>query len=334
MTKRRIGRSDLHVHPFCFGGNVFGWTADEAMSFRLLDAFVDHGFEFIDTADVYSVWVPGHSGGESETVLGNWFKTSGKRDKVVLATKVGFIKGLKPAYIKQAVEESLKRLRTDRIDLYQLHRPSLTVPQDETLRAFDDLVRAGKVRYIGCSTFPAWKVMEALGVSQEEHLVRYISEQPPYNLLDRRIENELVPLAQAHGLALLPWSPLAGGILAGRYATKGDIPAGSRAERTNETFRNRITQRGIEVAVAVAEMAAERKLTPSQLALLWVMDQPGITSPILGPRTMQHLEDALPLLDMRLDDADRPLFDALVHPGTAVADFHNSNDWMKARVLD
>ncbi|HRW47276.1 MAG: aldo/keto reductase [Caldilinea sp.] len=334
MQYRSLGRTGVQVTPLCLGAMNFGGPTDEAESIAIINRALDGGINFIDTANVYNA-------GESERIVGKALQQNGRRDEIVLATKVFGKMGEGPNeqgvtryHIIKACEDSLRRLQTDRIDLYQLHRPSLTVPQDETLRAFDDLVRAGKVRYIGCSTFPAWKVMEALGVSQEEHLVRYISEQPPYNLLDRRIENELVPLAQAHGLALLPWSPLAGGILAGRYATKGDIPAGSRAERTNETFRNRITQRGIEVAVAVAEMAAERKLTPSQLALLWVMDQPGITSPILGPRTMQHLEDALPLLDMRLDDADRPLFDALVHPGTAVADFHNSNDWMKARVLD
>ncbi|MCB0039481.1 MAG: aldo/keto reductase [Caldilinea sp.] len=334
MQYRSLGRTGVQVTPLCLGAMNFGGPTDEAESIAIINRALDGGINFIDTANVYNA-------GESERIVGKALQQNGRRDEIVLATKVFGKMGEGPNeqgvtryHIIKACEDSLRRLQTDRIDLYQLHRPSLTVPQDETLRAFDDLVRAGKVRYIGCSTFPAWKVMEALGVSQEEHLVRYISEQPPYNLLDRRIENELVPLAQAHGLALLPWSPLAGGILAGRYATKGDIPAGSRAERTNETFRNRITQRGIEVAVAVAEMAAERKLTPSQLALLWVMDQPGITSPILGPRTMQHLEDALPLLDMRLDDADRPRFDALVHPGTAVADFHNSNDWMKARVLD
>ena len=334
MQYRSLGRTGVQVTPLCLGAMNFGGPTDEAESIAIINRALDGGINFIDTANVYNA-------GESERIVGKALQQNGRRDEIVLATKVFGKMGEGPNeqgvtryHIIKACEDSLRRLQTDRIDLYQLHRPSLTVPQDETLRAFDDLVRAGKVRYIGCSTFPAWKVMEALGVSQEEHLVRYISEQPPYNLLDRRIENELVPLAQAHGLALLPWSPLAGGILAGRYATKGDIPAGSRAERTNETFRNRITRRGIEVAVAVAEMAAERKLTPSQLALLWVMDQPGITSPILGPRTMQHLEDALPLLDMRLDDADRPRFDALVHPGTAVADFHNSNDWMKARVLD
>ncbi|MBN1285190.1 MAG: aldo/keto reductase, partial [Anaerolineae bacterium] len=239
-------------------------------------------------------------------------------------------------HIIKACEDSLRRLQTDHIDLYQLHRPDLVVPQDETLRAFDDLVRAGKVRYIGCSTHPAWMVMEALATSEQMGIARYISEQPPYNLLDRRIENELVPLCQKHGLALLPWSPLAGGILAGKYTLEmldaESYPAGSRAERSGAMFRDRVTRRGVEVAVQLKAMAEERGMTITQLALLWVKDQPGITSPIIGPRTMAHLEDALPVLEMTLDPADTPLFDALVHPGNAVADFHNSNPWMKARI--
>ena len=237
-------------------------------------------------------------------------------------------------HIIKACEDSLRRLQTDHIDLYQLHRPSLTIPQDETLRAFDDLVKSGKVRYIGASTHPAWMMMEALAVSEQYHLVRYISEQPPYNLLDRRIENELVPLAQRHGLALLPWSPLAGGILAGRYPLDSDIPEDSRAARAGQIFRDRVTLKGREVAAKVSEMASERKVTITQLALLWVKDQPAVTAPILGPRTMTHLEDALAVLEMTLGAADRPLFDELVHPGNAVADFHNSNPWMKARIVD
>jgi aryl-alcohol dehydrogenase-like predicted oxidoreductase len=188
------------------------------------------------------------------------------------------------------------------------------------------------VRYIGCSTHPAWRVMEALATSEKYNLARYISEQPPYNLLDRRIENELVPLCQKHGLAILPWSPLAGGILAGRYSREGEIPQDSRASRGNELFRERITRTGNEVATQLAQMAQERNMTVTQLALLWVKDQPGVTSPIIGPRTMAHLEDALPVLEMNLAEADRPLFDELVHPGNAVADFHNSNAWMKARI--
>jgi len=334
MNYRPLGRTGVLVSPLCLGAMNFGGPTEEAESIAIINRALDGGINFIDTANVYNA-------GESERIVGKALKENGRRSEVVLATKVyGKMgegpndQGVSRYHIIKACEDSLRRLQTDHIDLYQLHRPPMTVPQDETLRAFDDLVRSGKVRYIGCSTFPAWKVMEALAISQQQNLTRYISEQPPYNLLDRRIENELVPLAQHYGMALLPWSPLAGGILAGRYANKEQFPPGSRAERANEIFRNRITQRGLDVAIALGEMARERGLTSSQLGLLWVMEQPGVTAPIIGPRTMAHLEDALPLLGMKLADEDRPRFDALVHPGTAVADFHNSNEWMKARVVE
>ena len=334
MNYRPLGRTGVLVSPLCLGAMNFGGPTDEADSVAIIDRALDGGINFIDTANVYNA-------GESERVVGKALQANGRRDQIVLATKVyGKMgdgpnhQGVSRYHILKACEDSLRRLQTDHIDLYQLHRPPMTTPQDETLRAFDDLVRAGKVRYIGCSTFPAWKVMEALAISERQNLARYISEQPPYNLLDRRIENELVPLAQQYGLGLLPWSPLAGGILAGRYADKTQYPPGSRAERMNETFRNRITQRGLDVAIALGEMARERGLTSSQLGLLWVMEQPGVTSPIIGPRTLAHLEDALPLLEMKLADGDRSRFDTLVPPGTAVADFHNSNEWMKARVID
>lgn len=334
MEFRSLGRTGVMVSPLCLGAMNFGGPTSEADSFAIIDRALDGGINFVDTANVYNA-------GESERIVGKALKQNGRRDQIVLATKVfGRMgdgpneQGVSRYHIVKACEDSLRRLQTDRIDLYQLHRPSLTVPQDETLATFDDLIRAGKVRYIGCSTFPAWKVMEALAVSDRRHVARYISEQPPYNLLDRRIENELAPLCQAHGLAILPWSPLAGGILAGRYADQSSFPAGSRAERSNEVFRARITQCGIKVAKELAVMAQARGLTTTQLALLWVKDQPGVTSPIIGPRTMAHLEDALPLLEQKLADEDRPRFDALVHPGTAVADFHNSNDWMKARIQD
>jgi 1-deoxyxylulose-5-phosphate synthase len=268
-------------------------------------------------------------------------KENNLRDRVILATKVFSRVGDLPNegggtryHILKACEDSLRRLQTDHIDLYQLHRPPLTHPQEETLRAFDDLIRAGKVRYIGCSTHPAWMVMEALAVSERYGLNRYISEQPPYNLLDRRIENELVPLCQKYDLAILPWSPLAMGILAGRYAQTDQYPEDSRARLWDSSqVKARVTQRGIDVGQAVSRMAQERGLTASQLSLLWTKDQPGVTAPIIGPRTVAHLEDALSIMDKTFDEADRPLFDALVHPGTAVSDFHNSNDWMKARIL-
>ncbi len=333
MEYRTLGRTGVKVSPLCLGTMNFPEPSGEAESIAIMNRALDGGINFFDTANVYNR-------GASEKIVGQALKENGRRDEVVLATKVYDTMGEGPNeggvsryHIIKSCEDSLRRLQTDHIDLYQLHRPGLTVPQDETLRAFDDLVTSGKVRYIGCSTHPAWMVMEALATSEKFNLARYISEQPPYNLLDRRIENELIPLAQKYDLALLPWSPLAGGILAGRYNDPQKYPEGSRASK-GEWFARRVNQAGINVARKVEKMAAERDLTITQLALLWVKDQPGVTAPIIGPRTMAHLEDALGILDQSLDEADIPIFDELVHPGNAVADFHNSNEWMIARVLD
>jgi aryl-alcohol dehydrogenase-like predicted oxidoreductase len=330
MQYRPLGRTGVKVTPLCLGAMNFGGPTPEDESIQILNRALEGGINFIDTANVYNA-------GESEKIVGKALKANGKRDQVVLATKVqgttgpGVNEGGNSRYhILQACEASLRRLQTDHIDLYQLHRPAMDLPQEETLRALDDLVRQGKVVYIGCSTFPAWKVMEGLSVSEKNHLVRFESEQPPYNLLDRRIENELVPLAQQYGLALLPWSPLAGGILAGRY--DNGIPDDSRGARSGQAFRERISQRGLEVARAVGEMAKARGLTTAQLALLWCMVQPGITAPIIGPRTLQHLESFLPVMEMTLSPEEIEQFDGLVHPGNAVADFHNTNPWMKARI--
>ena len=334
MEYRKLGRSGVLVSPLCLGTMNFGGSTNEADSFAIMQKAVEGGINFFDSANVYNQ-------GESERITGRFLQENNLRDRIVLATKVFSRVGDLPNegggtryHIVKACEDSLRRLQTDRIDLYQLHRPPLAHPQEETLRAFDDLIHAGKVLYIGASTHPAWMVMEALSLSERYGLNRYISEQPPYNLLDRRIENELVPLAQKYDLAIIPWSPLAMGMLAGRYTQTEQYPEGSRAHRwNNDVVRGRITERGLEVGQAVSQMAQERGLTASQLSLLWIKDQPGITAPIIGPRTLAHLEDALGILDKTLDEADRPLFDALVHPGNAVADFHNSNDWMKARVL-
>ncbi len=337
MDYRSLGRTGVLVSPLCLGAMNFGGPTDEDASIAIIDRALDAGINFIDTANVYN-------GGESERIVGKALQQNGLRDQVVLATKVHGQMGEGPNeqgnsryHIIKACEDSLRRLQTDHIDLYQLHRPSLTIPQDETLRAFDDLVRAGKVRYIGCSTHPAWMVMEALSISERLNIARYISEQPPYNLLDRRIENELIPLAQAYGLAILPWSPLAGGILAGKYTSEmldeEAYPEGSRADRSGEWFRSRVTRAGVKVASEVQNMAEERGMNAAQLATLWVKDQPGVTSPIIGPRTMQHLEDALVVLEMTLSDEDSRRLDELVHPGNAVSDFHNSNPWMKARII-
>jgi aryl-alcohol dehydrogenase-like predicted oxidoreductase len=333
MEYRDLGRTGVKVSPLCLGAMNFPEPSGEDESFEIINRALDGGINFIDTANVYNQ-------GESEKIVGRALMENGRRDEVVLATKVyGSMgdgpneQGVSRYHIIKSCEDSLRRLQTDRIDLYQLHRPGLTVPQEETLRAFDDLIRTGKVRYIGCSTHPTWMVMEALAISEKYGLNRYISEQPPYNLLDRRIENELIPLAQKYDLALLPWSPMAGGILAGRYNDSEAFPEGSRAAR-GEWFAQRVNQKGIEVAIKLADMATERDLTVAQLALLWVKDQPGVTSPIFGPRTLVHLEQALAILEVNLDEADIPLFDELVHPGNAVTDFHNSNDWMKARILE
>lgn len=334
MEYRKLGRSGVLVSPLCLGTMNFGGPTSEEDSFAIMRKAVDSGINFFDTANVYNR-------GESERIIGKFLKDNNLREQVILATKVNGRMGDSPNdagasryHIVKACEDSLKRLQTDHIDLYQLHRPPMTHPQDETLRAFDDLIHAGKVRYIGCSTHPAWMVMEALSLSERYSLNRYISEQPPYNLLDRRIENELVPLCQKYDLAIIPWSPMAMGILAGRYPQADNYPENSRAYLWDSSMvKARVTQRGIDVGKAVHKMAKERGMTSSQLSLLWIKDQPGITAPIIGPRTLAHLEDALGILEKNLDEADRPLFDELVHPGNAVADFHNSNDWMKARIV-
>lgn len=334
MEYRSLGRTGVMVTPLCLGTMNFGGPTNEEDSVSILNHALDAGINFIDTANSYN-------NGESERIIGKYLKESGKRDQVVLATKVFSRMGSLPNdggasrfHILKSVEDSLRRLQTDHIDLYQQHRPSLTIPQDESLRTYDDLVRSGKVRYMGCSTFPAWMVMEALATSERNNLVRFVSEQPPYNLVDRRVENELIPLCLRYGLAVLPWSPIAGGILGGRYSASEEIPEGSRATRMGAMFVDRITKGAKKVAVELAKMAQERGLTSSQLALLWLKDQPAVTSPIIGPRTLAQLQEALGIIDMKLNESDRPLFDALVHPGNAVADFFNSNEWMKARIKD
>jgi aryl-alcohol dehydrogenase-like predicted oxidoreductase len=312
----------------------FGGPTPEDEAIRIIHAALDSGINFMDTANMYN-------DGESERVVGKALKQGNRRDQVILATKCFWPvgdgpndRGLSRYHILRACEDSLRRLQTDHIDLYQMHRPDFDVPIDETLSALTDLVRQGKVRYIGCSTYPAWKVMEALMVSEQKGYARYITEQPPYNLLDRRIENELVPLALEYNLGLLPWSPLAMGILAGRYPPDGSLPEGSRAARRGGVFAERITRRGLEIGAKVAKMAEERGLTPAQLAMLWVKDQPAVTAPIIGPRTMDHLQQMLRLLEMSFPDEDRPLFDGLNPPGSAVCDFHDTSGWMKMKIPD
>jgi aryl-alcohol dehydrogenase-like predicted oxidoreductase len=309
----------------------FGAATPKDEAIGLIHKAIDAGINFIDTANMYVQ-------GESERIVGLGL-ADGRRDKVILATKFHFPQSDDPndrgnsrRHIMRAVEDSLNRLNTDWIDLYQIHRPVFDVPQDETLRALDDLVSQGKIRYIGSSTFPAWLVMEALSISERYGLVRFVSEQPPYNLLDRRIENELVPLAQRYQLALLPWSPIAMGMLAGRYADAKHFPPASRAARIGSIYAERITDQAIAKGNQLIPIAEEYGLTPAQLALLWVKDQPGVTAPILGPRTEAHLEDALPVLEMDLSPELAAHLDEIVPPGSAAANFHNTSGWMKMQV--
>ncbi|MEN8688026.1 MAG: aldo/keto reductase [Desulfuromonadales bacterium] len=333
MEYRLLGRTGVKVAPLCLGSDNFANPTPEAESIAIIDRAVDAGINLIDTSNSYAK-------GESERIIGRALAASGRRDQVLVATKAHYPTGPGPndrgnsrLHLVKACEDSLKRLQIDCIDLFQLHRPSFELPIEETMSALTDLVRQGKVRYVGCSTTPAWKAMESIMVSELKGYVRFVSEQPPYNLLDRRIENEMVPLCQEYQMAIFPWSPLAMGILAGRYATPEQAPAESRAALRGGIYAERVTARGIEVGSRFVQLAKDQGMSPAQLAVLWVKDQPGITAPLIGPRTLEQLEHFLPVLEMQLDDQARAACDALVPPGSAVADFHNSAPWMKMQIL-
>jgi aryl-alcohol dehydrogenase-like predicted oxidoreductase len=296
MNLRPLGRSGLMTAPLAFGGNVFGWTADEAMSFRLLDAFVDAGFNLIDTADVYSRWVPGHVGGESETLIGRWLKASGKRHRVLIATKVGKDMGegrtgLSPRWIRQAVEDSLRRLQTDHIDLYQAHDDDANTPFEDTLAAFDGLIRAGKVRAIGASNHSAARLAQALDTSERLGLARYETLQPLYNLIDREAyEAELEPLARARGLGVINFYALARGFLSGKYRGEADLAKSPRGAGVRQAYFN---ERGWRILAALDEAAAALGATPAQVALAWQMARPGITAPIASATTPAQLHELI-----------------------------------------
>ncbi len=331
MEYRDLGRSGVRVSPLCLGAMNFGECTEEPEAIRIIHKALDAGINFIDTSNSYG-------DGESERMLGVAL-ANGKREKVVLASKFYFPQSEDPndqgnsrRHILQAVEDSLRRLNTDWIDLYQIHRPSMEIPQDETLHALDDLVHQGKVRYIGCTTYPTWMVMEALAISERQNLARLITVQPPYNFLDRRIENELVPLALSYNLGLISWSPLAMGILAGRYQSVDEIPEGTRFGGGGPFVKGRLTEKSLLAYKKFAVIAQELEITPSQLALLWVKDQPAIVAPIIGPRTQAHLDDALPVMDMHLDPEIAAKLDQIVPPGSAVSDFHNSSRWIKMKL--
>lgn len=304
MNLRPLGRSGLQVSPLCFGGNVFGWTADEATSFRLLDAWVDAGFNFIDTADVYSRWVPGHTGGESEAVIGRWLRQNGKRNRIVLATKVGKDMGdgkvgLRPEYIRQAVDASLTRLQTDHIDLYQSHDDDATVPLADTLGAYSDLIKAGKVRAIGASNFTAARLAEALKTSDNLGLARYESLQPLFNLYDRAVfEKELQPLCVEHNVGVINFYALAAGFLTGKYRTEADAAKSARGKNTTAKYLN---ERGLRILAALDTVAARLDATPGQVAVAWQIVQPGITAPIASATSLAQLQDLVKASQLTLD---------------------------------
>ncbi|MBE2245065.1 MAG: aldo/keto reductase [Burkholderiaceae bacterium] len=316
MQLRLLGRSGLAVAPLGFGGNVFGWTADEATSFALLDAFVDAGFNLIDTADIYSNWVPGHAGGESETILGRWLHASGKRDRIVLATKVGKAmgpgqSGLSHRHIRSAVEASLRRLQTDRIDLYQSHDDDPGTPLEETLAAYAELIREGKVRAIGASNFSAPRLALALETSERLGLPRYETLQPLYNLYDRAgYEAELEPLCRAQGLGVIPFYGLAKGFLTGKYRSEADLGKSPRGAGV----KGYLNPRGMRILAALDAESAESRATPAQVALAWQMARPGLTAPIASATSLAQWREIAAAADLGLSSAAIARLDAASLP--------------------
>jgi aryl-alcohol dehydrogenase-like predicted oxidoreductase len=302
MRFQTLGRSGLKVAPLAFGGNVFGWTADEATSFRLLDAFLDAGFNLIDTADSYSRWHPGNQGGESETIIGRWMKARGNRAKVVIATKLGSDlgegrKGLSAAYMARAVEDSLRRLQTDVIDLYQSHRDDEATPMAETLGAYGRLIEAGKVRAIGCSNFTAARLAEALETSRKHGLPRYETLQPHYSLYDRSVEADLQPLCVNEGIGIIPYYPLEAGFLTGKYRSKADLGKSPRGEDMEE----KLNPRGLRILAALDAAGARAGATPAQVAIAWLMRRPAVAAPIASATSTAQFQELARSATLDLD---------------------------------
>jgi aryl-alcohol dehydrogenase-like predicted oxidoreductase len=314
MECRRIGNTDLGVSTLCMGTMQFGWSADKATSLKVLSAGYDNGINFVDTADIYSRWVPGNSGGEAETIVGEWLKYSDiSRDKVIIATKLrGQMgdtpagEGLSPAYISKAVEASLDRLQTDYIDLYQPHWSDPNIPIEETLRAFEDLIKQGKVRYIGCSNYKADELRTALATAIREDLPHYKSLQPHYNLLHRQeFEEELAEICSKNGLGVIPYSPLAGGFLTGKYRKGQPVPVSVRAGH----LKHAMTDENFALIDKMDLMAKDKNASISQIALAWLLANPLVTSPIIGPNKLSQLEDNLAVLDIKLTSNEKQVLD-------------------------
>jgi len=305
MEMRALGRAGLQVAPICLGGNVFGWTCDEPTSQAVLDAYVAGGGNFIDSADVYARWAPGNVGGESEAILGRWMRARGNREQLVIATKVGSAmgdgpnqRGLSRQHIVAAVEASLRRLQTDYIDLYQAHIDDEATPLDETLRAFDDLLRQGKVRYIGASNYSAWRMVQALWTSDHRGYAPYVCVQPRYNLVDRAdYERELEPACLALGVGVITYSALGGGFLSGKYRRDGELPTTARADSVRQRYMH---ERGWAVLDALLAVAEVRGATPTQVALAWQLARPSVTAPIASATSVAQVQELLGAAALKL----------------------------------
>ena len=303
---RKLGSSDLQVAPIMLGGNVFGWTADEETSFRILDAFVDAGFNFIDTADMYSTWIPGHTGGESETIIGRWLTRSKKREQVVLATKVGKEvpgsgEGLSRQRILHCAEDSLRRMQTDYIDLYQSHDDDEKTPLAETLEAYGELMKEGKVRFIGASNYGAARLDEALRLAEQGAQPAYVSLQPSYNLYDRSdYETDLEALVKKKGLGVIPYASLASGFLTGKYRSEEDLEGRERGSKVSKY----LNERGFRILETLDEIAKRLNATPAQVSLAWLMARPGITAPIASATSVEQLSEILGSTDVKLEQSD------------------------------
>ncbi|MCU1391885.1 MAG: aldo/keto reductase [Ilumatobacteraceae bacterium] len=338
MEYRRLGRTGVLVAPMVLGTDNIANPTTPDESIRMIHAAIDGGINMIDTSNSYAA-------GESERIIGEALAMNGRRDDVIIATKFHYPVGPGPndrgnsrLHIIRACEGSLKRLGVDHIDLYQTHRPDLEIPVEETLGALDHLVQSGKVRYVGSTTAPSWHVVEALMTSEMRGWAKFVSEQSPYNLLDRRLENEMLQATQHHGLAVFAWSPMAMGVLAGRYPDPGPddeqtAPEGSRVANRGGIYAERVTPAGVRIGNRFARMARDNGFEPAQLAICWVKDQPGITAPIIGPKSVAQLENLLPVLEMTLPDDVRAFCDDLVTPGSVVASFFNSAPWMRWKHL-
>jgi aryl-alcohol dehydrogenase-like predicted oxidoreductase len=305
MKKRKLGNSGLEVAPLALGGNVFGWTVDEPTGFKLLDAFIAAGFNLVDTADIYPRWVPGNQGGESEAIIGNWLKQSGKRHEVIVATKVGMDmgddkQGLSKDHILRSADDSLRRLQTDYIDLYQSHKDDPDTPLEETLEAYAQLIKAGKVRAIGASQYSAARLAEALDVSKRLGIPRYESLQPLYNLYDRAAyEAELEPLCVDEGLGVINFYSLAAGFLTGKYRSEADL---SKSQRGG-TVKKYLNERGFRIVEALDQVAAQYQSTPAQVALAWLIARPSITAPIASATSLEQLNDLVEATKLELGQA-------------------------------